>query len=337
MDYRGVYRSSDNGATWLPANNGLTVFALYVNCLTTKGSDVFAGTGDGVYRTTNNGTKWTVASPVTANGGRPEINTIVSLGSYVFAGTPVNGIFRSADNGATWTAVDNGIIAYAPVYSIITRGADLIAGTSSGVFISTDNGNTWIKKSNGLQSGAVRTVAAKGDTLVAAIYDAGNLVAVGISISVNNGENWSDFDKNIKPFAVHCVAINDNNVYAATETESIWKGLLSAAINAKSSASNLTANSTNKFNSIQDKIIKLTLAPNPAKNNLTISFYSPKQTQYQIIIYDLQGKAVLNKEGTASSGINSINIDVTHFMNGTYILKLNNNLNESMIQKFIKQ
>lgn len=128
------------------------------------------------------------------------------------------------------------------------RGTDLIAGTNSGVYISTDNGNTWIKKSNGLQTGDVKSVAAKGDTLIAAIYDAGNLVPVGISISTNNGISWSSFDGAIKPFAVRTVAISGSTVYAGTGTESIWKSSLSASSVVASGLTTITTSAVSPLN-----------------------------------------------------------------------------------------
>lgn len=46
----------------------------------------------------------------------------------------------SADNGASWTAVNNGLTSQG-VYALTFSGTNLFAGTGGGVFISTNFGN----------------------------------------------------------------------------------------------------------------------------------------------------------------------------------------------------
>ncbi|MBA3647252.1 MAG: T9SS type A sorting domain-containing protein [Chitinophagales bacterium] len=227
MLFRGVYRSSNNGNSWSPSTTGLTVFGLYIDCLTTQGTDVYAGTYDGVFRSTDNGNHWTIASPIIGSS-RPEVTTIVSIAGVLVAGTPINGIYRSTNNGATWTSVNGGIPVASPIHQIIVRGTDLIAGTGAGIYISSDNGITWTAKNNGLPNiHNARTVAAKGDTLVTSIYDQNYFVAVGNFISYNNGASWSGFNAGMDLFAVRYLAISNNIVFAGTENESIWKNELS--------------------------------------------------------------------------------------------------------------
>lgn len=59
-DAGGVYRSSDNGVTWIEANTGLTNKIVW--SLTTSGPYVFAGTSIGVFRSSDNGASWTMTS-----------------------------------------------------------------------------------------------------------------------------------------------------------------------------------------------------------------------------------------------------------------------------------
>ena len=74
IENEGIYRSTDYGQTWLPANNGLTdslwlniIRPLNVSALTINGNYIYAGTqgsGKGMYISTNNGQSWVpVKSP----------------------------------------------------------------------------------------------------------------------------------------------------------------------------------------------------------------------------------------------------------------------------------
>ena len=53
VDYGGVYRSTDNGATWAVVNNGLSDTSM--TSLSAFGSSLFAGTRTGLYRSTDLG------------------------------------------------------------------------------------------------------------------------------------------------------------------------------------------------------------------------------------------------------------------------------------------
>gem|GEM_PF-2235459 len=247
MELYGVYRSSDGGANWQSATNGLTTFGMFINSLTINGNVVFAGTYDGVFRSANNGNSWVAASPVVM-GSRPEIKAVASLNGYVFAATPTNGIFRSSDNGTTWTGVNNGLHT-SEIYALTIRGNDIIAGTMKGIYISTNNGASWTEKNNGLPKNFngdswARTVAAKGDTLFTALYDLGNTASMGIFISTNNGNSWTKYQDFPDLFAVRYLAVTGNYVYAATETESVWKNTISTQVCANTVSNTFTSNIT---------------------------------------------------------------------------------------------
>lgn len=74
-------------------------------------------------------------------------------------------------------------------------------------------------------------------------------------------------------------------------------------------------------NDIQ-KANKFTLYPNPASNNLNIVFNAAKRSSYAITIYDLQGKLLLSKTGTANSGNNNFTLDIHTLTSGMYIVKI---------------
>jgi uncharacterized protein (TIGR03437 family) len=75
-----------------------------------------------------------------------------------------NGVYRSADNGATWTSV----LANGSSYFAITQtGSALYVSGTAGCFFSKDNGATWQSNNTGLV-GRLIQLAAKGNQVIVA-------------------------------------------------------------------------------------------------------------------------------------------------------------------------
>jgi hypothetical protein len=137
----GVFLSTDKGLSWTTASAGLT--ELHINALAIKDTNLYAGTNSYVFCSTDNGTSWTVASSNltsgnifalavvganifmggfggvlqsynnstiwTSSGLHYTITSFAVSGTNLFAGTNGDGVFLSTDNGANWTAVNDGL------------------------------------------------------------------------------------------------------------------------------------------------------------------------------------------------------------------------------------
>ncbi len=103
----GIYVSSNSGASWTAMNNGMPS-TTYTRSLATDGINIYAAAGNAIYISNNNGISWTQAT-IAANS----INYIYNAGNAMLAGgfSPlgVEGVFRSLDNGATWTLFNSGL------------------------------------------------------------------------------------------------------------------------------------------------------------------------------------------------------------------------------------
>ncbi|HST39422.1 MAG TPA: hypothetical protein VLK58_07925 [Conexibacter sp.] len=107
--FRGVFRSTDGGATWAPPapGNGMPAGET-VWSLDGIGPLVFAATSSGVYRSFDYGGSWSLASDgipgaalrVIGDGTNPNIT---------YAATAGDGIFRSLDLGLTWAPINAGL------------------------------------------------------------------------------------------------------------------------------------------------------------------------------------------------------------------------------------
>ena len=159
----GVFKSTDGGATWVHASNGLPryagasssnwdVLALVVNpanpqILYAGTSNLYAGTPTGnVYKSTNGGTSWNLAS--TGIAGQDVralfIDPNDATGDTVYAGTGGNGanpggVYRTTNGGSSWNSISLGLPADAATSLAMPRRAvgaapRILAGTSAGVW-----------------------------------------------------------------------------------------------------------------------------------------------------------------------------------------------------------
>ena len=93
----GVYRSSDNGRSWIPANNGLTTGQIHA--LVVSDTNIFAATHQGgVYLSSINRPNWTAV-----NVGMPsrEVHALAISGTNIFAGTWGDGVWKRSLSNIT--------------------------------------------------------------------------------------------------------------------------------------------------------------------------------------------------------------------------------------------
>lgn len=135
----GIYISTDGLKSWSPANKGLT-HREPVNALIYHNGLVFAGTDlDGILVSRDNGRTWRPS-----NGGvtMQPIRSFHTQGNTLLAGAEY-GIYRSEDNGKSWTLVSE----VGPVHSFTSKGSALYAASSRGI-LRSENGIQWTTVSN---------------------------------------------------------------------------------------------------------------------------------------------------------------------------------------------
>src|SRR5690349_19735896 len=141
----GVYRSMDQGATWVGSLEGLGAHSGIDNCITVMGDTVLSGThSDGVWRSPDNGSTWDRIG--TPDPQDPLSNAIVFATlrpqtGIILAGTCGygDGLYRSEDNGATWTHITDGLPSepgsgFACINALAKSGNNIIAATTVGVY-----------------------------------------------------------------------------------------------------------------------------------------------------------------------------------------------------------
>lgn len=174
---------------------GDTLFAGNFEHFTLTNPEPKAGT---LFRSTDHAQRWFKDS--TGFHGIP--NSFTNNGSSVFVSTSTDGIFRSLNNGSTWTAL-SGTNALSPVKLLTVNGIVYVGRTLSGVSKSTDNGNTFINASSGLpvnNSPSVSAMGAVGNTIFIGVTTYTGADA-GIYRSTNSGTSWQLSNGSLsKPF-----------------------------------------------------------------------------------------------------------------------------------------
>ncbi len=194
----GVFASGDSGATWRPANSGLT--DLRIRCLAVSPADpgvVYAGAVSGGFRTTDGGASWTPLS-----GGFPSslIDAIAidpADPSTVYAAGTEGALVRSRDAGATWAAIGNAATTAGEPRLLAVDPSDssrlYLATLAGGVFRSSDGGDSWTASTSGLKDSAGNVLAvtavAVDPTNGARLY--AGTVQNGVFASADAGATWT--------------------------------------------------------------------------------------------------------------------------------------------------
>lgn len=246
----GIFVSSNDGDSWTAASLGLT--NQYVLALAVSGTKLYAGTSQGIFVSTDYGNSWSAR-------GLPDASVycFARVGTYLFAGAGGKGVFRSPNDGWTWTQTSaglSGLVVYglvavetklyagtfgqgvfisiddgaswsrtsaafssANVYSLVVSGPYLYAGTTNGVIRSSDYGITWQHMSSGQFNYFISTLAGEPTNLFVGARDS------GVFHSTDAGMTWTDFNSGLLSKAVWSLAASDRYLFAGTAGSAVWR------------------------------------------------------------------------------------------------------------------
>ena len=147
--HHGVLLSTDDGATWSTANNGLPTAAV-INGLVFDSDhhQLWAATTLGIYRSDDKGTTWKAFNSGLPPGIVVNVIRVASMSGgpngLVYAGTN-HGFFRSTDAGLHWMPSEESLSGTS-IYAILVDfryPSTVYIGTGAGAFRSDDSGQNW--------------------------------------------------------------------------------------------------------------------------------------------------------------------------------------------------
>ncbi|MCU7495074.1 MAG: choice-of-anchor A family protein [Ignavibacteria bacterium] len=132
------------------------------------------------------------------------------------AGTWGGKIYKTEDNGQSWTVQNPGMKA-AFIWSIVvTPENQIFAGTEKGIFSSSDDGKSW--KEAGLNDTDVRSLVRVSGVLYAGTW------GKGVYKSEDNAQTWTAVNKGLTSLAVHALTVNRNGeIFAGTFGGGVFK------------------------------------------------------------------------------------------------------------------
>ena len=246
----GIYRYVDSDTTWISVSGGLG--NKRIAWLEAFGSDeMLAGTGSGVYKIAAGDTAWTqfgnnigfvnslfLDTPgqifaTTLNGvflydtasdsWNSRSNGVTNLRTWdVVSNATGNlflvsdaGIFRSQDNGASWTyQVDGFKISRVKTLGGFSDGTILAGTESNGFFRTTNDGMVWVPSNTGLTNLGIRVMVMDPNSVIFA----GISGLSGVARSMDQGNSWEIVKNGFIGSNVAAIALGGNRIYAASSS-----------------------------------------------------------------------------------------------------------------------
>lgn len=301
---QGVFRSSNNGATWISKSIGLS--NLLNSGIINVGTRLFVVGPGGVYMSTDNADNWTAAG-LTGT----DVRCITSMQDTLYVGTLNSGIYKSSDWGQNWISINNGLGSANGFRAIECKDNTVFAGgpIGTGVFRSIDFGATWTLLSSGLPSGSYRGFASNNQYIFAGSFGA------GVYYSTDNGNNWTAINTGLLDLTIFDLELSTTYIIAATNTQGVFRLPLTDLNSATGIEEQRNINTVNIF-------------PNPIQ--ATINFIAEnKMIGQDYSIYDCFGKIIL----FGKVDKNKMAVDASSLINGIYWVTIAN----TATAKFIKQ
>ncbi|MBN1447894.1 MAG: T9SS type A sorting domain-containing protein [Bacteroidetes bacterium] len=217
----GVFRSTDEGATWEDVGTALPNDEVY-SLSTVDGGTVFAGLNNTTYFTTDLGETW---EQVTGMQG-VNVYAVHRLSQDRLGAETSGGFYTSEDDGRSWThTAGDRIRQYFSAFHVSTTGL-LLAGSDGTLLRSTDEGNTWQKSDDGIHVTGISALCCPVD----GSYLVGGMEC-DIRRSTDAGQSWRMTDTVFRSFTTEDIIEGRNEVYAVTYDDQQFKRSTNNGIN----------------------------------------------------------------------------------------------------------
>ena len=251
---QGVYRTYDNGKTWIESNTGF-VGSEVVDLVTSLDGTMYATTYNlGIFKSTDGGKNWVFASFGIKNWYGMQLATHPEDADTLFT-TTNGGVYKSTNAGKSWELIGgsdlcddedaggnchyHGIVVEkeAPFKVLVGSGGDQYAKEGVGLTGSEDSGESWRNSDDGFvrdvhvskliidpNNSNVFYATTQGETEYTDKVGDG----AGVFKSTDRGNNWTQINNGLNSLETNVLAVDPNDsdvLYLGTDDDGIYKSI----------------------------------------------------------------------------------------------------------------
>jgi len=303
----GVWISDNTGGKWVKSSLVIDPSDCLNDVVVNNSNYIFVASNiAGLYISKNFGASWDkkMINPIYHDVYRLFLNNNGSLFASAFADYSTDmgcKVFRSDDNGASWTVASNGLTNDQVLsFAANSDGSIYLGSMGSGVYRSLDNGQTWIPFNNGLKRKYISSV----------YIDRNGYLYAGSSGGDNRKKSA------VKAYEMS-VDLNDNQFKKGNMTDEIKGGYLFRMNTGVGTAGKISKPESENVTLAQNY-------PNPFSGETEIRFTLPETMHVQLILFNSTGvlvKTLIDAE--APAGLNTVRFKTGNLKSGIYFYQLN--------------
>lgn len=283
-------RSTDGGATWVAASGLGTSL---VSRVVTVGDTLFAG-GGMMHMSVDNGATWSALPGVSASS-----YDLYKHERSLFAIETTNELRRSTDMGATWKTISAPVVGF--LYTIASGNGKLYLSIDGSVYSSTNNGDTWGLIYSGNNNNTVLAMTVVGDALYIAVCNE------GVYRTGNDGTSWTIMGQDLAGFDLDFLTAVGDALFVSVRGVGVWWTTLP------------TSGADDRY---EREVAHgaLVAHPNPARDNIVLSFTLASTSTIDIDLVDALGRSAgtLLSGEARDAGRHSISVNTSGVATGLY-------------------
>lgn len=319
-----AWRSTDNGFTWNTIPGQIALYSEDVTLSILPSGVIILGNnwllnpghyvGYTVSTSADMGTTRTRGFGAAENGPYSQppllVHNSVTIGTIALVSCR-NGMFRSVDDGTTWSPSNTGLPPGIDVIKLAVNARGVVytlVNALSGVYASWDSGKSWQSTGSGLPP--VNTIDDIATNSSGDVFAGSN--GYGVYRATSSTDSWSMVNDALTNGNVTALHVdNAGYLYAGTSNGDIFRSL---------------GPTTGVESPVESRLLTSSLDqnyPNPFNPSTTIRYCLQNRGHVSLIVFNTLGqKIAVLQEGEREAGYHEVRLDGTNLASGVYFYRI---------------